>query len=59
MYLVKNLKTNEQFVMAYGEIDGKEIVRLYSSADDTGNSDFNLPLKEFERDYEILEKLED
>lgn len=59
MYSVENVNTKERFVMAYGEIDDMKIVRLYSSCDDSGNSDFNLPLEEFERDYKILEKLED
>lgn len=55
MFRVENVKTKKIFLMQEADMG----VRLYSTVDDTGNSDFTITQEEFDKDYVILEELED
>lgn len=54
MLRVRHNKTGEMFLMQLAT-DG---VRLYSTTDDTGNSDVTISNEEFNDSYEVLEAVE-
>lgn len=55
MFRVENVKTKEIFLMQ----EADKGVRLYSTTDDSGNGDFTITQEEFDKDYKILEEIED